>query len=347
MNHITPLSSSLVDDSTCYVIAEAGLNHNGSMEMAKSLIDLAAIAGADAVKFQKRTISTLAVGETLDASDDRFPEFGSTYREIREHLEFDLDQYKDLKAYASSQGLDFIVTSFDRDATDFLNELDISVFKLASHSATNIDLLEYISSVGKPVIMSTGMAELDEVDTAVSIFQKNNCPLVLLHCVSAYPTPLGECNLSMIDVLKKRYGLPVGYSGHELGFLPTLSAVSMGACAIERHYTLDKSLPGFDHKMSLDPAEFCSMVSNIRDVENIKGNGVKHVSETEWITRKKYHVSVASSVHIQKGAQLTEEMITYRNPGTGIPAKDLNKIIGKRAIEDIKADRLLSFDMFE
>jgi sialic acid synthase SpsE len=329
-----------------YVIAEAGLNHNGSVEIAEQLIDLAVEAGADAVKFQKRTVDKLAVKSTLDAPDDRFPEFGKTYREIREFLEFDMAQYKEIKKYTEDQGLDFLCTAFDPEAADFLEELGIEIYKLASHSATNIELLEYLAETGKKSIMSTGMADMQEIETAVKIFEKHKTPLLLLHCVSAYPTPLDECNLNMINVLNESFGLPTGYSGHELGYLPTLTAVSMGAVAIERHYTLDNGMTGFDHKMSLNPEDFIAMVKGIRDIEKIKGTGKKSVSETEWITRNKYHVSMASSQSLSKGDVLTIDMVSYRNPGTGIPAKDAYKIIGKKAVQNIAEDELLSFDMF-
>jgi len=329
-----------------YVIAEAGLNHNGSVKIAEQLIDLAVAAGADAVKFQKRTVDKLAVKSTLDAPDDRFPEFGKTYREIREFLEFDMAQYKEIKKYTEDQGLDFLCTAFDPEAADFLEELGIEIYKLASHSATNIELLEYLAETGKKSIMSTGMADMQEIETAVKIFEKHKTPLLLLHCVSAYPTPLDECNLNMINVLKESFGLPTGYSGHELGYLPTLTAVSMGAIVIERHYTLDNEMTGFDHKMSLNPKDFIAMVKDIRSIEKIKGTGEKSVSETEWITRNKYHVSMASSQSLSKGDMLTIDMVSYRNPGTGIPAKDAYKIIGKKAVQNIAKDELLSFDMF-
>jgi len=336
----------LNNTSHCYVIAEAGLNHNGSVEIAKKLIDLASKAGADAVKFQKRTVNKLAIRSTLDAPDDRFPEFGKTYREIREHLEFDMAQYQEIKQHAENKGLDFLCTAFDPEAADFLEELGIEIYKLASHSATNIELLEHLAKTGKKSIMSTGMAELGEVETAVKIFEKYKTPLLLLHCVSAYPTPLGECNLNMINVLKENFGLPTGYSGHELGYLPTLTSVAMGAVAIERHYTLDNDMTGFDHKMSLNPQDFVAMVKDIRNIEKIKGTGEKNVSETEWITRHKYHVSMASSQDIPLGVELTADMVSYRNPGTGIPAKDAHKIIGKKALQNISADELLNLDMF-
>lgn len=335
----------ILSENQCYVIAEAGLNHNGSVEMAKRLIDVAVVAGADAVKFQKRTVEKLAVKKTLDAADDRFPSFGSTYREIRQHLEFDISQYKELKAYALERNIDFIVTAFDIDAVDFLDELGIDVIKLASHSATNIELLKYLSDKKKPTIMSTGMADLDEIQTAVDIFKKNNAPLVLLHCVSSYPTPLDQCNLEAMKTLRDKFELPVGYSGHELGYLPTITAVAMGAVAIERHYTLSKDLPGFDHKMSLEPDDFISMVRQIRLIDKIKGNGSKFVSETEMITRNKYHVSIATSRSIKAGEVITKDMIRYRNPGTGIPAKHESLILGKKAVADIDEDVLMALEM--
>jgi len=335
------------DSSGVYIIAEAGLNHNGSVDIAKKLIDLAVNAGANAVKFQKRTVDKLAVKSSLDAEDNRFPEFGNTYRQIREYLEFDTSEYRIIKEYTEKKGLDFLCTAFDSDAVDFLEKIDISIYKLASHSATNVELLKYLAKKRKQTIMSTGMAELEEVDTAVNIFKEENCPLILMHCVSSYPTPLEDCNLNMMSVLRKRYNLPVGYSGHELGYLPTLTAVAMGAVVIERHYTLDNLMTGFDHKMSLNPEDFISMVRDIRSIEKIKGSGEKKISETEWITRHKYHVSMASSEDIQVGKKLLSDMVIYRNPGTGIPPKDAHKIIGKVALKNIPADELLTFDMFE
>lgn len=335
------------DPQECYVIAEAGLNHNGSLDLAIRLIDVAAVAGANAVKFQKRTVDKLAVTATLDAQDDRFPQFGKTYREIRNHLEFGFEEYCELKQYAEAKGLDFMVTAFDSDAVDFLLSVGVRHFKLASHSLTNLELLDYLAQKKMHTTLSTGMADIDEIDRAVGIFRKCDAPLELMHCVSAYPTPLPECNLAMLDVLKARYDLPVGYSGHEMGYLPSVLAVAMGAQMIERHFTLDKTMVGFDHKMSLEPDELIAMVRDIRNVPKIIGTGEKRVSETEWITRRKYHVSATSATDIAKGAELVEVMVTYRNPGTGIPAKLVHELIGKRAVCDIPADTLLSANMFE
>ena len=333
-------------ESGCYVIAEAGLNHNGSMDIARKLIDVAAVAGVDAVKFQKRTVDKLAVMAVLDAKDERFPEFGGTYREIREHLEFDAKEYAELKTYTESKGLHFMVTAFDNDAVDFLLAVGVERFKLASHSLTNWGLLEYLAGKAKPTILSTGMAELDEIDRAVETFVSRKAALALMHCVSAYPTPLHECNLAMVDVLKQRYGLVTGYSGHEIGYLPSVVAVARGAQLVERHFTLSKSMTGFDHKMSLEPDELIAMVRDIRAVQGIVGTGQKTVSETEWITRRKYHVSMASLREIAPGTMLTEAMVTYRNPGTGIPYNLAHTVLGKKAVRAIPSDELLSPDMF-
>lgn len=341
------MDSLFSENETCYIIAEAGLNHNGSIDIAKRLIDVAAVAGADAVKFQKRSVDKLAVKAVLDAEDNRFPEFGKTYREIREHLEFDYDQYIELKNYSKARGLDFIVTAFDKESVDFLDKVGVKMLKVASHSLTNYDMLEYIAGCRKPTILSTGMAELDEIDQAVQSFTSVNAPLALMHCVSAYPTPLEECNLKMINVLKERYGLITGYSGHELGYLPSVVAVAMGAQMIERHFTLNKSMVGFDHRISLEPDELIGMIRDIRSIPEIQGTGHKEVSNTEWITRKKYHVSMASACEIPAGTILAERHVAYRNPGTGIPRKYAYTVMGRKALETISENVLLSAEMFE
>lgn len=334
-------------DQQCYVIAEAGLNHNGSIKIAKELIDVAYKAKANAVKFQKRTISNLATKSVLEAVDNRFPEFGNTYKEIREHLEFSADEYKFLKNYSEQKGLDFIVTAFDIEAVDFLLDLGIEIIKIASHSLTNIDLLTYLAKTKTQTIMSTGMAELEEVDTAVKIFKEHKAPLLLMHCVSAYPTPLDECNLKMINQLSERYKIPTGYSGHEIGWLPSKIAVGLGAKAIERHYTLDKKMIGFDHKISLEPNELKKMIEDIRLTEKVLGNGKKSVSQTEQLTRDKYHVSMVSKKKILKGEILTRDCIIYKNPGTGIPKKDESSVLGKKAISNIEEDILINTQMFK
>lgn len=331
----------------CYVIAEAGLNHNGDLEIAKRLIDMAVLAGADCVKFQKRTVATLAIKSVLDAADDRFPSFGKTYGEIRHHLEFGWEQYLELRRYCEERHITFLCTAFDIPAADFLERLGVPAYKVASHSLTNRPLLEHLAAIGKPVLMSTGMCTLQEIDGAVSAFTRRNTPFMLLHCVSSYPTPPEECNLSMLRVLRERYGVPVGYSGHELGTLPTLASVGLGAAAVERHVTLDKAMIGFDHKLSLEPHELVQMVRDIRVVNKTTGTGVKEVSDKEMITRKKYHVSIVAARDIDAGEQVTADMLSLKNPGTGMPASAIPVVVGRRATRRIPADTLVESDMFE
>lgn len=329
----------------CFVIAEIGLNHNGELAIAKKLIAAAKEAGCDAVKFQKRDVENLAVGAVLDAPDARFPAFGSTYRQIREHMEFDRSEFQELIADSRAASLPFFCTPFDAPSFEFLEDLGMTAYKLASHSLTNIPFLEHAAARRKPCILSTGMALPDEVDRAVAIFKKASCPLILLHCVSSYPTPYEHANLRVMDTLAARYGVPVGYSGHEVGTLATIAAVARGACVVERHITLDTKMMGFDHKLSIDPAQLKQVVADIRAVEIMLGDGVKRLLPVEQITRDKYHVSWVAKAPIKAGVVVTETMLTLKNPGTGIPAWKKDLVVGRKAKTDIPADSLIAENM--
>lgn len=324
-----------------FVIAEIGLNHNGELKIAKELITAAREAGCDAVKFQKRDVANLAIGSVLDAADGRFPAFGSTYRAIREHMEFDDAEFRELIACAKDSGLPLFCTPFDVPSFEFLEKLGMQAYKLASHSLTNLPYLEHVAGRRKPVILSTGMALPEEVDTAVAIFKKAGCPLVLLHCVSSYPTPYEHANLRVMRALSEKYEVPVGYSGHEVGTLATVAAVALGACVVERHITLDTKMMGFDHKLSIDPAQLKQVVADIRSIEIMLGDGVKRLLPVEQVTRDKYHVSWVSKSAIKAGSQITEAMLTLKNPGTGIPAKHKHLVVGRKAKADIPADVLI------
>lgn len=328
-----------------FIIGEIGLNHNGDIEIAKKLIAVAKEAGCTAVKFQKRDVANLATKNVLDAKDERFPSFGSTYREIRNHIELNRNQFTELMAYAKSLDIPFFCTPFDITSVEFLESLGMEAYKIASHSVSNVPFLEYVAGLGKPTAMSTGMASLEEIDQAVNIFLSRKTPLALLHCVSAYPTPPEACNLSLINFYEERYQIPVGYSGHEIGWIPTLAAIVKGACMIERHITLDIKMVGFDHKLSLPPDHLKQMIQDIRLVEKTIGTGKKQISETEWITRKKYHVSWVSKIDIPAGKIITEDMLTLKNPGTGIPAYQKHLIVGKKTKTTIPYDTLLDLNM--
>jgi sialic acid synthase SpsE len=333
--------------SPCYFIAEIGLNHNGSLTIAKKLIDAAAEAGASAVKFQKRDVNSLAIGSVLDAEDGRFPEFGSTYRAIREHHEFDEDGYRQLSLYAQERNLTFLCTPFDLESLRFLERIDLPAYKIASHSVTNLPLLEGVADTGKPVIMSSGMCTWDELDRAVDVMRAGGIPLALMHCVSSYPQPDEESNLGLIGALRDRYRIPVGYSGHELDYLATLVAVGLGASMVERHITLNSGMTGFDHKLSVEPETLIELLRNIRRVESMKLSTEKRVSEQEMKTRVKYHVSIVSECDISPGETITREMLTLKNPGSGLPATAFPNVIGGRAKVAIPADSLLSFKDLE
>lgn len=329
-----------------YIIAEIGLNHNGDLKKALKLIEIASDSGCNAVKFQKRDVASLAIKEVLDGEDLRFPEFGKTYREIREHHEFDFQDYVDLKNLSKSLNLDFIVTPFDIVSVNFLMKIGVDAFKIASHSLTNIPLLKYVSQCGIPVIMSTGMSRIEEVDYAVNLFKLSGVKLELMHCISAYPTPPEMANLSLIKYYQDRYQIPVGYSGHEMGYLQSLLAVALGATSIERHITLDCNEVGFDHKLSLEPDVLRLMIKSIREAELSLGVDHRDVNAIEAITRSKYHVSAVSTREILSGEILSWDMLTFKNPGTGLSYFDMELLIGREFKVNCAADVLINVEFF-
>ena len=317
------------------------MNHNGSKAIAKSLIEMAARNGLQAVKFQKRDIEQLAIEEILETEDLRFPEFGRTYGEIRRSLEFSDNDYFELKNFAEQFDIDFFITPFDTQSLKLIKDLKLEIIKIASHSVTNTDLLEEIASLNIDMILSTGMCHLSELDEAVRILDKSKGNLILLHCVSSYPLAHKNANLNIIDFLRSRYGLPVGYSGHEVDYLPTIFAFAKGARVIERHITLDKTLNGFDHKLSLDESELKNLLSELESITEMFGDGEKKLNNFEEITRNKYRVSMVSARNLTKGAILNLNDITWKNPGVGIPRNKLNNFIGKILNKDIAKDALI------
>ncbi|RIX30420.1 N-acetylneuraminate synthase family protein [Amnibacterium setariae] len=257
-----------------YVIGEIGLNHNGDVEIAKKLVDVAALAGAQAVKFQKRT-PAISTPEHMKDVPRETPWGTMTYLEYRYRVEFDRDQYLEVGEYADSKGLDWFASPWDEPAVDFLEDLDVVAHKVASASVTDLGLLRRLRDTGKPIILSTGMSTLEQIDRAVEVLGTEK--LVMLHATSTYPLPPEEANLLMIDTLRQRYGVPIGYSGHEPGLQISLAAVAMGAVAVERHITLDRAMWGSDHAASLEPHGLMSLVRDIRIIGTAKGDGVKRV----------------------------------------------------------------------
>jgi sialic acid synthase SpsE len=257
-----------------YVIGEIGLNHNGSVEIAKQLIDVAADAGCQAVKFQKRT-PDIATPDHMKATLRETPWGTMTYLDYRYRVEFEKEEYAEIAAYCDEKGLDWFASPWDEPSVDFLEEMDTCAFKIASASVTDLGMLRKIRETGRPVILSTGMSTLDQIDKAVETLGKDN--LVILHATSTYPLPPEEANLRMIPTLKERYGVPTGYSGHEPGLQISLAAVALGAVTVERHITLDRTMWGSDHAASLEPGGLQHLVRDIRIIETALGDGVKKV----------------------------------------------------------------------
>ena len=261
-----------------YVIGEIGINHNGSVETAKSLIDVAALAGAQAVKFQKRT-PHISTPEDMKHTLRETPWGEMTYLDYRYKVEFEKEQYTEIAAYAATKGIDWFASPWDVPSVQFLEDMGVSTHKVASASVTDLELLRELARTGKPIILSTGMSTLEQVDRAVEILGTDN--LVIMHATSTYPLPPEEANLRTIPVLAERYGVPIGYSGHERGLQISLAAVALGAVSVERHITLDRTMWGSDQAASLEPHGFMSLVRDIRVLEKALGDGVKRVMPGE------------------------------------------------------------------
>ena len=265
------------DGKPCYIIAEIGINHNGDIDIAKRLIDLAKLSGCDAVKFQKRTVDIVYTAEEL--AKPRENPFGETNGDLKYGLEFGQEEYQELDKYCLDKKMPWFASCWDEGSVDFIDQFNVPCYKIASASMTDDDLLRHTKAKGKPIIMSTGMSTLEQIDHAVEVLGKDN--LIILHTTSTYPAYYEELNLSVIPALKKRYDVPIGYSGHETGIATSTAAVALGACVVERHITLDRSMWGSDQAASLGPNGIIKMVGEIRLLEKSLGDGVKRVIERE------------------------------------------------------------------
>jgi N-acetylneuraminate synthase len=260
-----------------YIIAEIGINHNGSLDLAKQLIDVAVTSGCNAVKFQKRTVDVVYTPEELERP--RESPFGTTNGELKRGLEFGLEQYREIDAYCREKGIAWFASCWDEASVDFIDQFDVPCYKIASASLTDDNLLRHTRSKGKPIVLSTGMSSLDEIFHAVEVLGRQD--LVVMHSCSTYPAHYDELNLRVIPILQQQFGVPVGYSGHETGIPSSVAAVAIGACMIERHITLERSMWGSDQAASLGPSGFTQLVRDIRLVETALGDGVKRVLERE------------------------------------------------------------------
>jgi len=327
----------------CFIIAEAGVNHNGDVNMAKNLIDVAKKCGADAVKFQTFKAEELVVrGAEKAEYQKRNTRKEESQFDMLNRLELSEEAHFELKGYADKQGIIFLSTPFDKGSVDLLVGLGVSAIKVSSADITNFPLLSHIASKKLPIILSTGMSTLLEITEAILVMRGWANQLILLHCVSNYPTGVEDINLKVLGTLKHVFDLPVGLSDHSLGITIPVASVALGACVIEKHFTLDRNLAGVDHVASLEPKELKAMVESIRDVEKAMGDGVKRVSAEEEENKKAVRRSIVALTDIPKGMIITEEMLAIKRPGTGLEPKFLSRVIGRRAKVDIKCGELLT-----
>jgi N,N'-diacetyllegionaminate synthase len=337
------LGKHTIGTDSCFIIAEAGVNHNGDVDMAKQLIAAAASAGANAVKFQLFDPEEISV---RDAPVAHYQEgAGQNQRDMLQGLMLPKEAYGTLKMYAELHGLVFIVTPFDIASAVFLVDLGVAALKIPSGEATHHQFLKRIATLGVPVILSTGTCSLDEVADAVAIFQKID--LALLHCTSAYPTPLDQVHLRAMQTLRERFSVPVGLSDHTEGIAVPLAAVALGACILEKHFTISRTLVGPDHKASLEPQELKAMIDGIRAVEAALGSGMKLMQPSEENTAAVARRSIVAATDLQEGDVLCEEHLTFKRPGTGIPPKDIQTVLGMTLTKPIKEGTPLRYDHFQ
>ncbi len=329
------------DGQTCFVIAEGGVNHNGDVHLAEELVRIAAECQADAVKFQKRTIHELLTQAALEKPYRNPNSLGATYGEHRLRLELSQTDWYRLRDLATSVGLEFMGSAWDRGSADLLDALDSPAIKTPSAVLTDLDLLEYIARKGRPMIVSTGMSSLEEVDQAVERIVRHTDQLILLQCTSAYPSEFADINLRVMHTLAERYGVLVGYSGHERGIAVSAAAATLGACVLERHFTKDRTLPGPDHAASLEPVGLQKLVRDVRHIEEAMGSPEKRVVASEVPVRARLAKSVVAARHISAGTVVQAGMLTVKGPGDGIPANQVARLIGRVAAVDVLADTLL------
>lgn len=328
--------------SRTLIIAEAGVNHNGSLETAKKLVDVAYSCGADIVKFQTAKLDSL-VSKSAKMAEYQKKNTGTeeSQKDMLKKLLLSFEDFTELAKYCKKVGISFLSTPFDIESIHFLNQMQ-DIWKIPSGEITNYPYLVEIAKTGKKVILSTGMSELNEIQDAVHTLETNGTrDITILHCTTEYPTPINDVNLNAMRTLREMFGYPVGYSDHTQGIEVDLAAVALGAVVIEKHFTLDRNLPGPDHKASLEPHELKAMVEGIRKIELALGSEKKLVSEAEQKNRAVARKSIVAKVDIKKGDTLTENNITTKRPGTGINPMRWNEVLGTKAIRDFEEDELI------
>lgn len=331
----------------CFIIAEVGVNHNGNPELAFQLVDVAVQAGADAVKFQTFKADSLVTPEAPKADyQKQTTEAAESQYEMLRRLELSAETHHNLVAYCCQKNIIFMSTPFDEESADFLDSLGMVIFKIPSGEITNLPFLSHVARKNKPMIVSTGMAYLGEVETAArTLKEAGNANFALLHCVSNYPANPADANLRAMHTMTAAFGVPVGYSDHTSGSVVAIAAVALGACVIEKHFTLDKTLPGPDHQASLEPDELAALVQSIRTVEVSLGHGRKEPAASELNTSLVARRSLVAAQDIPAGTILTQELITIKRPGTGLSPTMRPYLIGRTTRQAVTMGTLLTWDM--
>lgn len=333
-------------NNSTFIIAEIGVNHNGSVELARKMIKSASECGVDGVKFQTFISEDLVIENAKTAEYQEKNTNENSQLEMLKKLELSFYDFSELKDYAEECGVIFLSSPFDFKSVDLLENLDVSIYKLGSGELTNFELIDYVLKTNKPLILSTGMATLEEIkETYNHIENKDN--LIILHCITGYPTSFEEANLNFIKTLQNEFDVPIGFSDHSPGIELPIAAVALGACVVEKHFTLDKTLEGPDHKASLNPDEFKSMVNAIRNVEVAMGDGIRTFSKNEEEIKKVARKSIIVNENVKKGTKIKKEMLMIKRPGTGISPKEINNVVGMKVIKDLKSGTLLKWEDLE
>lgn len=327
-----------------FIIAEAGVNHNGSLEIAKKLIDAAVEAKVDAVKFQTFKSEKLVSKNAKKAYyQEQSTSKGESQLEMLKKLELDVDAHNSLMDYCKERNIMFLSAAFDLESIDLLNELGIEIFKIPSGEITNYPYLKKIGKLKKKVILSTGMSYIYEIGEAIKVLKDNGAEeITVLHCNTEYPTPMEDVNLEAMNTIKEKFNVKVGYSDHTLGIEVAIAAVAMGAEVIEKHFTLDNNMEGPDHKASLEPKELEKMVKAIRNIEKAIGKGMKEPSKSEVKNLEAARKSIVASKFIKKGEPFTEENLICKRPGNGVSPMKWEEIINKTAGKDFEEDEMIS-----
>lgn len=329
------------------IIAEAGVNHNGSIELAKKLVEKAKEAGVDYIKFQTFKASKLVTKAAKQAEyqQKNIGKEGDSQYQMLKKLELSPEEHEVLINYCHELGIKFFSTAFDFDSINYLHSLNLGLWKIPSGEVTNYPFLKRIAAINEPTILSTGMCEMEDVRAAVNALYKNGLSkenLILLHCNTEYPTPFEDVNLKAMDALRKEFGVEVGYSDHTKGIEVPIAAVALGATVVEKHFTLDRNMEGPDHKASLEPDELKAMVSAIRNIEKaVGGDGIKHVSESEKKNIAIARKSIVAACDIKAGETFTEDNLTVKRPGNGVSPMRWEEVLGMKAKRDFAEDELI------